>query len=145
MERLTDIAQYQSIVERYKRPGCLTNDYLQARAEGLIADGLLMAECDGDNAWLLECKPACWRLYYYLNDLTAAVPAITPDRRPVMVEILYRGAEHFPEAEHKYLLAQGFVDNLVRDQYAAVYKDLTRHGAAPADVKVRLAAGLDEE
>ena len=56
MEQLTDIAQYHGIVERYRRPRCFANDYLQTRAEGLIADGVLEALCFDDNAYLLEHK-----------------------------------------------------------------------------------------
>ena len=142
VEKLSDIQQYQSIVERYRRQGCLSNDYLQARAEELIAEGRLFVDCQERNAYLLEDKGNCYRMYYYLNDL------ITPDavdvvEKPVVVEILYRGGEHFPVAERDYLLALGFEENLIRDQYAAVYKDLTP--AIQTDsVKVREAEDLNE-
>lgn len=141
MEQLTDISQYQSIVEHYRRPGCLSNDYLQARAENLIADGLLWAECHEHNAYLLERKPACLRLYYYLNVLAAADSVdFSGD---MVTEILYRGAEHFPTNEVAFLERMGFVKNLIRDQYAAVYKDLAVEDNSCA-VDVRLADNLDE-
>lgn len=141
MEQLTDIAQYESIVERYRRPGCLTNDYLQARAEILIADGLLWAECHKHNAYLLERRPACHRLYYYLNDLEAADGGDFPG--DMVTEILYRGEEHYPTNEVAFLERMGFVKNLIRDQYAAVYKDMAVDDNACA-VDVRLADNLDE-
>ena len=144
MEQLTGIQQYHDIVERYRRPGCLTNDYLQTRAGALIADGLLSADCHEQNAYLLERKDVCWRLYYYLNDLTVATPINTPDGRPAVVEILYRGEEHFPNDEVAFLERMGFERNLVRDQYAAVYKDLTTTIGKTGDVVVRLAGELDE-
>lgn len=142
MEKLSDIQQYQSIVERYRPAGCLSNDYLQARAEGLIADGLLFVDCHEHNAYLLEDKGNCYRMYYYLNDLTTPDAVDVPDK-PVVVEILYRGSEHFPVAERDYLLALGFEENLIRDQYASVYKDLTT-GENPDAAVVRLACGLEE-
>ena len=122
MKQLTSIEQYNSIVERYRRTGCLSNDYLQARAAGLIAHGTLLAECNGDNAYLLEAKDNCYRLYYFINDIEAVdQPVFSSD---VVTEILYRGAEHFPTEEVAFLERMGFERNLVRDQYAAVYKDL---------------------
>ena len=139
---MSDIQQYQLIVERNRRQGCLSNDYLQTRAEELIAEGRLFVDCHEQNAYLLEDKGNCYRMYYYLNDL------ITPDavdfvEKPVVVEILYRGGDHFPVAERDYLLALGFEENLIRDQYAAVYKDLTP--AIQTDsVKVREAENLNE-
>lgn len=142
MEKLSDIQQYQSIVERYRLAGCLSNDYLQARAEGLIAEGRLFVDCYEHNAYLLEDKGNCYRMYYYLNDLTTHDAVDVPDK-PVVVEILYRGVEHFPVAERDYLLALGFEENLIRDQYAAVYKDLTK-GENPVAVVVRLSYDLEE-
>lgn len=141
MEQLTSIEQYDSIVECYRRPGCLANDYLQARAEGLIARGLLWAECCDDNAYLLEGKDGFYRLYYYLNDLDAGDKPRFPG--DVVTEILYRSAVSYPDAEVAFLERMGFKPNLVRDQYAAVYQDL-----APArdykEVTVRPALDLGE-
>ena len=142
VEKLSDIKQYQSIVERYRLSGCLSNDYLQARAEGLIADGRLFVDCHEHNAYLLEDKGNCYRMYYYLNDLTT-LDAVDVSDKPVVVEILYRGGDHFPVAERDYLLALGFEENLIRDQYAAVYKDLTT-GENTCAVVVRLACDLGE-
>ena len=141
MEQLTSIEQYSSIVERYRRPGCLSNDYLQTRAADLIARGALSAMCCGDNAYLLEAKDNCQRLYYYLNDLEASDTLAV--QGPMVTEILYRSAGQHPDAEVAFLERMGFEANLVRDQYAAVYKDLAP--ATPHDeVTVRPALDLDE-
>ena len=141
MEQLTSIEQYNSIVERYRRPGCLTNDYLQTRAAGLIAHGALLSECWGDNAYLLETKDNCHRLYYYLNDLGANDNLEA--NGPMVTEILYRSAAQSPDAEVAFLERMGFVRNLVRDQYAAMYKDLTPAGQYD-EVIVKPAVDLDE-
>ncbi len=141
MKQLTSIEQYNSIVERYRRTGCLSNDYLQARAAGLIAHGTLLAECNGDNAYLLEAKDNCYRLYYFINDIEAIdQPVFSSD---VVTEILYRGAEHFPTEEVAFLERMGFERNLVRDQYAAVYKDLVP-ACKYEEVTVRPAVDLGE-
>lgn len=141
MEKLSSIEQYHGIVERFRCAGCLSNDYLQTRADGLIARGALLAECCGDNAYLLEVKDNCHRLYYYLNDLEA------DDRLdvhgPMVTEILYRGAARYPDAEVAFLERMGFERNLVRDQYAAVYQDLAPVGRH-SGVTVRPAVDLDE-
>jgi GNAT superfamily N-acetyltransferase len=141
MEQLTDIAQYHGIVERYRRPGCLSNDYLQTRAEGLIARGQLEALCFDDNAYLLEHKDGFRRLYYYLNDLDANDKL--QFQGDVVTEILYRGAVSYPDAEVAFLERMGFERNLVRDQYAAVYRDLVPAGNYP-EVNVRPARDIDE-
>ena len=139
---MSDIQQYQSIVERYRVAGCLSNDYLQARAEGLIAEGRLFVDCHEQNAYVLEDKGNCYRMYYYLNNLKAP-DAVDVVDKPVVVEILYRGGDHFPVAERDYLMALGFEEDLIRDQYAAVYKDLTP--AIQTDsVNVREAEDLNE-
>ena len=141
MGQLTTIEQYNSIVERYRRPGCLTNDFLQARAEGLIARGLLSAEWTDNNAYLLEDKDGFYRLYYYLNDLELDDKPQFPG--DVVTEILYRGSARYPEAEVAFLKRMGFKPNLVRDQYAAVYRDLAPAGENK-DVTVRPAHDLGE-
>lgn len=142
MIRLTDVTQYQALVERYRRPGCLSNDYLQARIASLIANGSLYALCCEDNVFLLERKDTCYRVYYYINDLSADEQPGFPDT--VVTEILYRGVDHFPTREVAYLEQLGFERNLIRDQYAATFTDLY-YGSARADgMKIQLALTLDE-
>ena len=141
MDQLSSIEQYSAIVERYRRPGCLSNDYLQTRAAALIARGALYACCFSDNAYLLEAKDGCYRLYYYLNDLEASDTLNAPV--PMVTEILYRSTVGCPDAEVAFLRRMGFEPNLVRDQYAAVYKDLAPAGSND-QVVVRPAVDLDE-
>lgn len=141
MEQLTSIEQYTSIVERYRRPGCLSNDYLQARAAELIARGQLKALCLEENTYLLEAKDGCHRLYYYLNDLQAHDSL--DFHGPMVTEILYRSSAQHPDAEVAFLERMGFERNLVHDQYAAVYKDLAPAGIYD-EVAVRPAVELDE-
>ncbi len=138
---LRSIEQYHGIVERFHCAGCLSNDYLQTRADGLIAHGALMAECRGVNAYLLEARDNCHRLYYYLNDLEAN--DCLDVHGPMVTEILYRGAAHYPDAEVAFLERMGFEPNLVRDQYVAVYQDLAPAGRH-SEVTVRPAVDLDE-
>ena len=141
MVTLTDIKQYHDIAESYGLKGCHSNDYLQARAEGLIARGLLSAEWTDNNAYLLECKDGFYRLYYYLNDLEEnGMPHFPGD---VVTEILYRGSACYPEAEVAFLERMGFKSNLVRDQYAAVYQNLAPAGEHK-EVTVRPAIDLGE-
>lgn len=141
MEQLSDIKQYHDIAECYGLKGCHSNDYLQARAEGLIARGLLSAEWTDNNAYLLECKDGFYRLYYYLNDLEEnGIPHFPGD---VVTEILYRGSACYPEAEVAFLERMGFKPNLVRDQYAAVYQNLAPAGEYK-EVTVRPAIDLGE-
>lgn len=141
MVTLTDIKQYHDIAECYGLKGCHSNDYLQARAEGLIARGLLSAEWTDNNAYLLECKDGFYRLYYYLNDLEEnGMPHFPGD---VLTEILYRGSACYPEAEVAFLERMGFKANLVRDQYSAVYQNLAPAGEYK-EVTVRPAIDLGE-
>lgn len=141
MKQLSDIKQYRDIVESYGLKGCLSNDYLQTRAEGLIARGLLLAEWTDNNAYLLESKDGFYRLYYYLNDLEANDKPRFPG--DVVTEILYRGPARYPDAEVAFLERMGFKPNLVRDQYAAVYQDLAPAGEY-SEVTVRPALDLGE-
>lgn len=141
--RLTDISQYLDVVDRYRRERCVTNDYLQNRAAHLVEQGLLYADCHEHNAYLFEQKESCSRMYYYLNNLAENDGINAPDG-VVAVEILYRGEEHFPVAERDFLVSNGFSQHLIRDQYAATFKDLTPAGLGNGDVKVRHTSDIDE-
>lgn len=87
----------------------------------LILKGRLYEACTDSNAFLYTKEPACYRAYYYLNDLSEE--AELPDADTV-VEILYRGNQGMPEDEVIFLKNNGFVENLVRDQYTAIYKNI---------------------
>lgn len=141
--RIETINQYNELVSCFRRKWCWTNDYLQGRAESLIADGKLSVICqDEENAFLLEQKEVCSRLYYYINDTKILGSVIFPET-DIVTEILYRGDKFFPTEERMLLCKIGFKDNLIRDQYAAVYKDLMP-ASINENVKIQFADILSE-
>lgn len=120
MKLLTDISEYQEIIDRYNKKGVLSNDYLQKEANNLIGKKVLYADCKDHNAFLFVKKDIGMRMYYYINDVedmpdfSAYVDLVT--------EILFRG--ELPHSELEYLSKCGFQLNVVRDMYGGVYKDL---------------------
>lgn len=123
LEKINDAARYQEIVYKYKHKGTLSNDYLYAEVEELTARGLLYECCGAANAFLFVRKDECLRVYYYLNDLTERTIFDLDDN--LLVEILFRGALGTLDAETAYLTKCGFDAHLRRDQYSAMYKNLT--------------------
>ena len=122
LSRIEGHQRYLDIVGRYAQKSCVSNDYIQREAERLIEQGDLFESCGERNAFLLVRKAKCFRVYYYLNDFDENHDFSGED---LVIEILYRGEAFFPQQEIGYLERNGFVKNLVRDQYSAMYKDLS--------------------
>lgn len=135
MKLLTNISEYNEIVERYRVKGCLSNDYIQQEAANLIVRDALFADCNEKNAFLFVKKDVGMRMYYYINDVTEGVDF--NHYQDVVVEILFRGEP--PKDEIEYLIKQGFRINLIRDQYAAIYKDLAENIALVPSVIIEVA------
>ena len=140
LSKVETYSRYLEIVEKYGQKGCLTNDYLQREAESLIAGGKLFELCNEKNAFLFVQKDTCQRVYYYLNDLneTAAF-----DGEDFVVEILYRGEAFYPQDVVAYLETCGFKANLIRDQYAGMYKDL-QLGTFVGNLRIYEAQSIEE-
>ena len=123
MRLLTDLSEYNAIVEKYHQKGCFSNDYIQQRAACLIADNLLFAETYAQNAFLFVKRDSVGiRVYYYINDLEEK--AVFSGCENLVVEILFRS--DLPQAEMDYLIGCGFRTNLVRDLYGGMYRELEK-------------------
>lgn len=140
LKRIKTYNRYLEIVENYSAKDTVSNDYIQREAESLIMNGCLFESCSGSNAFLLVRKDTCYRVYYYLNDFSEIVNF---DGEDLVVEILYRGEAFYPHKEEQYLQKCGFETNLVRDQYAGIYKDL-QIDICIDEIKVKEAITLDE-
>lgn len=123
MKQLTNISEYNEIVARYRQNGCLSNDYIQQEVADLIIRDVLFAECYNQNAFLFVKKNVGMRVYYYINDIEEMVDF--RNYNDLVIEILFRGDA--PKEEIEYLSQCGFSVNLIRDQYAAMYKDLAEN------------------
>ena len=132
MKQVANISEYQAIVEKYGQKGVRSNDYIQQEAADLILRDALYVDCYGKNAFFFVKKEIGMRMYYYINDLTEN--AVFCNIHDVVVEILFRG--EIPNTEIEYLTKQGFRINLIRDQYAAMYKDLAENITFSSVVKV---------
>lgn len=122
MEEIASLAQYEELVAKYKQKRCFSNDYLQSRITALIDKNAVMSFSGKNNVFLFERKHKCLRLYYYLNDLEEDM--VFNDCGDLVSEIIYRGERFFPNEEVYYLKRNGFLPNLIRDQYSACYSDL---------------------
>lgn len=138
MKQVTDLVEYQELVERYCQHGVRTNDYIQQEASSLIQQGKLFALCQERNAFLFVRKDAGMRLYYYLNDLQENTRL--DSYKDLVIEILFRS--DIPNEEVNYFVRAGFSVNLVRDQYCGTYKDLNIVNTA-VGVKFEVAQTLE--
>lgn len=141
LNKVLDISLYHEIVDQYGQKGCISNDYIQREVENLVEEGRLYESRLGRNAFLFVQKPAGLRVYFYLNDLNEK--ADFSDNQNLVIEILYRGEAFFPQELVSYFESCGFKSNLIRDQYAGMYKDLTAP-VPSSDASVHIAKGIDE-
>lgn len=138
-QKIETYEQYISLVERYRRKGGFSNDYLQNEAADLIIHDRLFSVCGQDNAMLLLQKEGFYRLYYYINNTEELMEL--PESE-LVTEILFRG-ENAPKAEVKWLESMGFKKNLIRDQYHANYSLITEP-VFLIDAKIELAQTIEE-
>lgn len=140
MKQVANISEYQAIVEKYAQKGARSNDYIQKEAADLIACEILYADCYEKNAFLFVKKDVGMRVYYYLNDLNE--DADFSQYNDFVIEILFRG--ELPVEQMEYFSKRGFRVNLVRDQYAGMYKDLALNVALVSGVIVERAETIDQ-
>lgn len=140
MKQVANISEYQSIVEKYGQKGVRSNDYIQKEAANLIAREMLYADCYEKNAFLFVKKDVGMRVYYYINELEEF--ADFSQYSDLVTEILFRG--ELPQTEIEYFFKCGFRVNLIRDQYAGMYKDLALNVALVPGVIVELADNIDQ-
>lgn len=138
MRTLSDYNEYLCIVEKYNKKGCFSNDYIQKEAEKLILVNKLYVEEYIDNLFLFVDKGIGKRVYYYINNL-AELPDFIQYKN-LVVEILFRG--EVPEELVNYFSHCGFRVNLIRDQYAAMYKDIFSNISLIQGVKVNVANSM---
>lgn len=141
LNKVKEFVRYQEIVDKYKRKGCLSNDYIYQEAADLIIHDKLYEYTGANNAFLFVAKDECLRVYYYLNDLSE-LNTFDLDENLVL-EILFRGNMGTPNEELEYFSKYGFRLHLRRDQYCGVYKDLQLPGVITG-VTVQKAASIEE-
>lgn len=141
LNKVKEFVRYQEIVDKYKRKGCLSNDYIYQEAADLIIHEKLYEFAGINNAFLFVEKDECLRLYYYLNDLSELHAFDIDDN--LVLEILFRGNMGTPNEELEYFSKCGFRLHLRRDQYCGVYKDLQLPGVI-AGVSVQKASTIEE-
>ena len=124
LNKITDLLEYNSLIEKYSSIKLYSNDYLQAEVERFILDGVLYEYHAERNLFLFLKKEIGYRVYYYIGCETEIIDISTLDN--LVIEILYRGDKFYPKAEIDYLLRCGFSINLIRDQYCGVHKDLEK-------------------
>ena len=119
MKKVNDYNAYLSLVEKYNQKNCYSNDYIQKEVEDLIVAQRLYSDEYTDNLFFFVDKGIGKRVYYYINNLTEF--ADFSQYKDLLVEILFRGEA--PGQLVDYFSHCGFRVNLIRDQYAAMYKD----------------------
>lgn len=121
--KIANVRQVEDIRDHYFIKDCLTNNYLMLdEYESLIGQERLYAICAQKNACFLVRKDKCFRVYYYINDVTEPMELGSLD--DYVLEILYRGEKHYPANEVAYWECCDFKTHLIRDQYEAQYRNL---------------------
>ena len=141
LKEVKESVRYQEIVDKYKRKGVLSNDYIYQEAADLIIHNMLYEFCGTNNAFLFIKKDECLRLYYYLNDLEEIHDFDLNEN--LVVEIIFKGNLGLPQNEMEYLSKCGFRFHLRRDQYCGIYHELQIPGLI-AGVTVSKAVSIKE-
>lgn len=121
VKKIESYSRYLEIVEQYGIKGSVSNDFIQRDAANLVINDVLFECCGEKNAFVLVKKDGFYRVYYYINDYSEflTIPEVILE-----TEILFREMIGEPTEVVEYLERCGFKRHLVRDQYAAMYKDL---------------------
>lgn len=140
MKQVANYADYLTIVEKYGQKGVRSNDYIQKESADLIKHEALFTDCYGKNAFLFVKKDIGMRMYYYINDIEEL--ADFSPYQDLVTEILFRG--DLPQIEIEYFMKCGFRVNLVRDQYAGIYKDLSLNVAHVTGVYIEMSKTIEQ-
>lgn len=140
MNQVANYIDYLAIVDRYGQKGVRSNDYIQKEVADLIQHDALYVDCYEKNVFLFVKKVIGMRMYYYINDLDEL--ADFGEYSDLVTEILFRG--ELPQTEIDYFLKCGFKINLVRDQYAGIYKDLAPNVALVSGVRIETAQNIEQ-
>lgn len=142
VNKIQDIEHYKHLLIECEVKGVLTNNYMMPNeVEGHLANGMLGFVKTGHNLFLLVNKGNCYRVYYYILDLTETVEF--PDDSNYAIEILYRGDNFYPQREIDYWKTCGFETNLIRDFYIGKAKDMVMR-SVESDVEIILAKTVEE-
>lgn len=141
MKQITDYRQIAELEQKYKTKGTVTNNYLlREQYESLISENALGVIANECNCFFFVKKDVGTRIYYYLNDLNE--DADFTQYNDLVIEILFRG--ELPVEQMEYFSKRGFRVNLVRDQYAGMYKDLASNITLVQGVLVEMAENLEQ-
>lgn len=140
MKQVADFQEYQTFIETYRRKGVRSNDYIQQSAKSLISCGKLFVDAGLNNAFIFVKKDIGMRLYYYINDLEEQFDFRS--YKNMVVEILFRNDP--PKDEIEFLKKNGFCENLVRDQYACMYRDFSCNVKKNLNTDVCIASTLEQ-
>lgn len=141
MKQITEYNQIADLEQRYKTKGTVTNNYiLKEQYESLISENALSVIANERNCFLFVKKEVGVRVYYYINDLNE--DADFSQYSDLVIEILFRGV--LPVEQMEYFSKRGFRLNLVRDQYAGMYKDLAANIGLVQGARVELADNLEQ-
>ena len=140
MKQISEIAEYLDLVSRYRQKGCRSNDYIQQCAADLIVQGRLFFQNGQNNVFFFVKNQVGYRIYYYINEPTEFIGFETES--DLVTEILFRG--DLPQDEIDFLIKNGFQVNLIRDQYAGLYKDLTVDEKPILSLKIEAALSIED-
>lgn len=117
----------KELIVRYYRRDTISNFYMREQElASFVEGGFLSASHSSENLLLFVEKERGTRVYFFLNDLGEELDF--GGTHNLVMEILFKSDIGVPCEIVKYWERQGFSENLVRDQYSGVYKNLTLYG-----------------
>jgi GNAT superfamily N-acetyltransferase len=123
MIRVKDISLIEQIFEEQKGKKIITNSfYFLEQFVDVINENRLFFIQNNSNFILLEFKPQInsYELFYFIEDLSNY--SDFNSELPVVMEIPYRGSDHFPENIVDFWCNSGFKKHINRDLYFLNFK-----------------------
>jgi ribosomal protein S18 acetylase RimI-like enzyme len=142
---LEDVAFLEDVFEKYFQKTTWSNNYmLKGEYVKHIESKKLFFSQEGSNIYFLLQKNGFYRLYYFINEPEKYF--ITSEKLPIVLEILYRGEENFPQKHHEFWQQSGFESHLTRDCYFLKIKEIKeiKEFEFSEDLHIQNAASLDE-
>jgi ribosomal protein S18 acetylase RimI-like enzyme len=142
MTLVENVALLDEVFEKYLQKSTWSNNYM-LKDEYLqhIEKQKLFYIQEGQNFYFFIQKSGFFRLYYFINE--PEVHFFSPIELSFVLEILYRGENHFPANHREFWIQSGFESHLSRDCYFLKNKDLSEF-IESTEIKVQQAQTHEE-
>lgn len=143
MEKISNIGIVTILLEKFSGKGAATNNFLLSVSfESFIKSKALFYIATKSNLYFLVLLGEYYQLYFHINDLNELFQADI--KKPVTMEILYRGEKSKPIDIINFWERSGFKQHQVRDMMTASYSQLRFPDSKNPGISIKYADSASE-